>query len=128
MNDLAITLNRLAQGLDSLESGVTWFNEMSLNDRKEVLRELRVFVIQAHPTHADAELAVMRSGVRSTATSAVLLLRPNLRDAMGKITNLPELELERVFRLLLLLLGIADDRRKRISCANGCSHWWHQLS
>jgi uncharacterized protein DUF5958 len=128
MNDLAIVLNRLAQSIDPLEEGVAWFNELSEDGRREVLHKLRVFASQAHPTGADAELAISRSGIRPTVTPAVLLARPNLAEALGKIANLPLPELERGCRLLVLLLGIADERRRTISCADGCSHWWHHLS
>ena len=127
MSDLTIILNRLAQGVDPLEGGVAWFNGLSVDDRRATLRKLRVFVLQARPTIDDAELAVARSGLRPTVTPAVLLVRPNL-IGLGKIPDLPLPELERSFRLLVLLLGIADERRRMISCANGCTHWWHHLS
>ena len=128
MNDQAIFLNRLAQGVDSMGDGIDWFNKLAIDDRREVLHELAVFVLQAHPTSDEAELAVARSGIRRTVTPAILLVKSNLKDALMKIAHLPAGELERSFRLLVLLLGIADGRRWRNDCTDGCSHWWHQLS
>lgn len=127
MSDLSVALNRLAQNLDPLDRGVGWFNGLSVDARRSALRELSTFLLQAHPTAEEIESAVARSDLRRTATPVVLLRRSNLRDSLAKIANLPTPELERSFRLLVLLLGISDGRRKRNTCADGCSHWWHNL-
>jgi len=127
MSDLSVALNRLAQNLDPLDRGVDWFNGLSVDARRSALRELSVFLLQAHPTAEEIEAAVAGSGLRPTATPVVLLGRPNLRDSLAKIANLPAPELQRSFRLLVLLLGASDGRRKRNNCADGCSHWWHNL-
>nr|BFE56427.1 hypothetical protein GCM10020063_009530 [Dactylosporangium thailandense] len=125
--ELALALNRLAQGLDPVEGGVSWFNGMAVDDRRTVLRKLGNFVSQARATVEDGRLAVIRSGVRPTVTPAVLLVRSELSASLSKLSGLPEAELERAFRLLVLTLGIADQRRRALFCADGCSHWWHHL-
>nr|BFE60783.1 hypothetical protein GCM10020063_053090 [Dactylosporangium thailandense] len=124
---LELALNRLAQGLDPVEGGVSWFNGMAVDDRRMVLRKLGNFVSQARATVEDGRLAVIRSGVRPTVTPAVLLVRSELSASLSKLSGLPEAELERAFRLLVLTLGIADQRRRALFCADGCSHWWHHL-
>lgn len=128
VRDNSTYLNRLAQGLDPLEQGVMWFNAMEIGERRAIFRDLGVFVLQAHPTAEEVHLAVAQSGLRPTVTPVVMLVNTRLREAVAKMQSLPPKELERSFCLLILLLGIADMRRREGSCAEGCTHWWHQLS
>ncbi|MFB9413944.1 DUF5958 family protein [Dactylosporangium matsuzakiense] len=65
------------------------------------------------------------SGIRPGAKPVVLLRGPGLGAAMAA---LPAFDLERGCRLLMLLLGIADARRRDAECKGDCSHWWHQLA
>ena len=50
-----------------------------------------------------------------------------LAEQLAKIINLPPDERVKAFRLLVALLGVADDRRRRRFCADGCGHAWHHL-
>ncbi|WP_433087608.1 DUF5958 family protein [Dactylosporangium sp. CA-052675] len=128
MDDVSIKLNRLAQGLDPLNDGVGWFHELALDDRRSMLRKLAVMVGQAHPRAEEIDAAVARSGIRPGATPVVLLRQRGLGAVMAALAALPALELGRGFRLLMLLLGIADGRRRNEECKGDCLHWWHQLS
>jgi hypothetical protein len=93
------------------------------------MRDLWQFCHQAHPTPGEAREAVRLSGLRSTHTPAVLLLlRDRVEPQLPVIAGLrPRHERIRAFRLLLHLLAVADARRRRRTCADGCSHYWHHL-
>ncbi|MDX2935586.1 DUF5958 family protein [Streptomyces ipomoeae] len=57
----------------------------------------------------------------------MLVTRGRLTDQLAKIINLPQGERVKAFRLLVALLGVADERRRARFCVNGCSHAWHNL-
>ncbi|GIF06910.1 hypothetical protein Asi03nite_44480 [Actinoplanes siamensis] len=96
-----------------------------MDERRDVLRELAGYCLQAKAVSEDAAQSIAQSGVKPTATPAVLISRGRLRDQLAKIGNLPEAEMEKSFRILLALLSIADSRRREVDCANGCTHSWH---
>ncbi|MHA6765027.1 DUF5958 family protein [Streptacidiphilus sp. PAMC 29251] len=129
MDERAVVgLNRLAQGLRPLGSGVEWFEDLGADEQLEVLRYLREFCIQARATAEDGPESVRLAGIRPTHTPAVLLERGQLHVQLTKIVNLPQNERVKAFRLLVALLGVADKRRRERFCADGCTHAWHQLT
>jgi hypothetical protein len=85
MDEISVKLNAIAQGLVPLESGAAWFGGLSADAQKSVLQKLGVFVLQAHPAKDEALLALRRSGVKGAATPAVLLVRDDIRESIGKI-------------------------------------------
>ncbi|MFJ7270982.1 DUF5958 family protein [Streptomyces sp. NPDC099050] len=77
----------------------------------------------------DVTLNELAQGLRPTHTPAVLIVRGPIRHQLAKIIALTPLdERRKAFRLLVALLGIADERRRERFCSGGCGHWWHQLS
>lgn len=124
--DSDIRINRLAQGLESIEAGLIWFRNLGSAKQGEVLRTIASFITQAGAREEDVPTAIERSSLRATYTPIVLLSRGSLKMQLPKVVNLPLEEREKAFRLLIALLAIADERRRRTTCANGCSHWWHQ--
>ncbi|MFE1841625.1 DUF5958 family protein [Streptomyces sviceus] len=126
MNGRAVILNELAQGIRPLAAGVSWFEELTDTEQYEVLRDLAGFCIQARATSEDGPESIRRAGIRPTHTPAVLITRGHLTEQLAKIINLPPDERVKAFRLLVALLGVADDRRRRF-CADGCGHAWHHL-
>jgi hypothetical protein len=127
MREHALILNELSQERRPLVEGLVWFRALSLDGRRAVIRELAYFCLQAGAVTADTEESIARSGVKPTATPAVLISRGSLREQLAKIGNLPEPEMEKSFRLLLALLSISDARRRQINCVDGCTHSWHNL-
>lgn len=95
--------------------------------KRQVIRELAYYILQAKATQEEVEAGIRLAGVKSTATPAVLLSRGLLREQLAKVGNLPESEMGKSFRILISLLSVADARRRRVECANGCQHPWHNL-
>ena len=127
MDERAVRLNGLAQGLRPLGQGVEWFEGLPVEGQFEVLRDLAGFCIQAGATVEDGPESVCLAGIRPTHTPAVLISRGQLREQLEKIINLPQGERVRAFQLLVALLGVADKRRRELFCAGGCTHAWHRL-
>lgn len=115
-----------------MSEGVSWFDGLSTDDQSTVLHTLVEFCVQARATAADAPESILRSGIKPTHTSAVLLTTGQqngflTRGQLTKIARLPPNEGAEAFRLLVSLLGVADGRRRSTFCAGGCHHSWHQL-
>ncbi|MFE0824812.1 DUF5958 family protein [Streptomyces sp. NPDC058847] len=127
MDGRTVILNELAQGIRPLTQGVGWFGGLADAEQFEVLRDLAGFCIQARATSEDGPESIRRAGIRPTHTPAVLVTRGRLTEQLTKIINLPQDERVKAFRLLVALLGVADDRRRLRFCAGGCGHAWHHL-
>jgi hypothetical protein len=127
MDERAVVLNGLAQGIRPLEQGVNWFERLVGPEQFEVLRDLAGFCIQARALIEDGPESIRRAGIRPSHTPAVLITRGHLTEQLTKIINLPQDERVKAFQLLVALLGVADERRRARFCANGCDHAWHHL-
>ncbi|MDH6193106.1 hypothetical protein M2168_006224 [Streptomyces sp. CZ24] len=128
MDERTVMLNMLAQGLRPIEQGVEWFEDLPAENQFEVLRDLCGHCMQARATEGDGPESVRRAGLRPTYTPAVLITRGQLNVQLAKIINLPQDERVKAFRLLVALLGVADERRRERFCADRCGHAWHQLA
>ncbi|MFE3557818.1 DUF5958 family protein [Streptomyces sp. NPDC059193] len=129
MTDRDLILNELAQGLRPMPHGMEWFDGLSPEEQSETLLFLRHYCEQARAGEEDGPESIRRSGLRPTHTPAVLLVRGPINHQLGKIVSLAPLdERRKAFRLLVALLGVADERRREHFCADGCGHWWHNLS
>ncbi|MFD3517444.1 DUF5958 family protein [Streptomyces sp. NPDC058657] len=74
----------------------------------------------------DAATSTHRSGLRETHTPAVLIARGPIKVQLGKIASLAlEHECLKAFRLLIAVLGVADERRRQFFCVGGRGHYWH---
>jgi hypothetical protein len=129
MNQRAVILNELAQGLRPLSQGLEWFESLTAGEQSGALRDLCQFCIQARATSEDAREGIRLSGIRPTLTPSVLVTRGRIDDQLGKVAGLtPRHERIKAFRLLVQVLGLADARRRERFCAGRCSHEWHQLA
>jgi hypothetical protein len=128
MDTRSVMLNELAQRIRPVRQGIDWFEGLSDAEQFEVLRDLAGFCIQARATIEDGPVSIQRAGIRPTYTPAVLISRgQSLSERLTKIINLPQDERTKAFRLLIALLGVADERRRARFCTRGCSHAWHHL-
>ncbi|NGO75244.1 hypothetical protein G6045_06055 [Streptomyces sp. YC504] len=128
MNEHAVLLNELAQGLRPMAQGIDWFENLSEDMQAAALRDLYQFCIQARATKEDGPASIRRAGIRPTHTPAVLITRGRIDEQLAKIASLaPQHERIKAFRLLVALLAVADGRRRERFCSHGCSHSWHHL-
>jgi len=129
MDDRDVLLNRLAQDASPQLVGAAWFNQGTPADRTDALERLALFCWQAHPTLAEVELAVGRSGLKRTHTPCAILLSAQTlgHHPFRRVAELPANEQEKAFTLLLAVLSVADARRRQDHCAGGCTHDWHKL-
>lgn len=121
-------INEVAQELHSLEEGVEWFSAFAPEEQKSVLREIALYLMQAHVTVEDGRKGLEKSGVKATMTPAVLIVREPILEQIGKIERLPQQENLKAFRVLMSTFAVADTRRRETECRGACSHAWHNLS
>ncbi|WP_422724099.1 DUF5958 family protein [Kitasatospora purpeofusca] len=117
-------VNEVAQGLRTLESGTAWFELLSQEERKAVLREVAGYAMQAHITAVDGTAGVARSGVKPTANASVMI---RMDPPRYRFADLPAEEHVKAFRVLVSVFSVADTRRRQTSCQGGCGHSWHNL-
>ncbi len=121
-----ILINQLAQGVKPMSLGEEWFMRQDEASRLTVLRSTSAMAMQASPIPADVKEAISRSGLKETATQCVLVQKPNLKVQLAKIVNLKGAEQKTSFRLLVSLLGVADERRRKTKPLDLVNHWWHR--
>ncbi len=68
-----------------------------------------------------------RTSFLARGTPCALLAKKPFNDAMKIIRSLPENEWEKSFILCIVILSIADKRRRETDCLNGCKHEWHNI-
>ncbi|WKX73555.1 DUF5958 family protein [Streptomyces sp. XD-27] len=120
-------INEVAQGFRAFEEAVTWFSSLELGEQRAVLQEVVRYSMQAHATAQDGRDGLLRSGVKTTMTPAVLIVRERILEQMGRIINLPPSEYLNAFRVLLSVFVVADTRRREAECRGACGHAWHNL-
>lgn len=120
--------NELAQERRPMTHGLDWFEGLSVEEQFAALRLLSHYCFQARATSDDGPESIRRAGLRPTPTPAVLITRGRINEQLGKIAGLtPPDERREAFRLLTSVLAVADERRRRLFCSDGCGHEWHRL-
>lgn len=130
-----ILLNQFAQGFKPMSAAEEWFVSHPEPLQQEVLRGLVHLAGQAGAVGRHVQMAIELSGLKSTYTPCVLLTRAANRDeelsralyeGLAKVLALPSSEASKSFRLLLSLLAVADDERRRHEGGICERHWWHR--
>ncbi|OKJ88301.1 DUF5958 family protein [Streptomyces sp. CB02400] len=67
-------VNEIAQGLRTLDAGVSWFSDLAPTRQQMVLQEVAGYAMQAHITAADDRAGVARSGVKTMKYMQPLVL------------------------------------------------------
>jgi hypothetical protein len=124
--DEEILLNQLAQGIVSESEGNAWFQAKKEDGKRRLLLGLNALILQASPRQEDASVAIAEARLKHTLTPSVLIMKPDLKVQLAKLVRLPEAELTHVFKLLIKLLAVADNRRRREKPLDLVNHWWHR--
>ncbi|MER7725916.1 DUF5958 family protein [Streptomyces sp. NPDC096323] len=115
-------VNEIAQGLRTLDAGVSWFSGLAPTRQQMVLQEVAGYAMQAHITAADGRAGVARSGVKATANPSVMICMDPPRYGFA---GLPSAEHVKAFRVLVSVFAVADARRRETYCKGACGHAWH---
>jgi hypothetical protein len=124
--DEEILLNQLAQGIVSDLEGDAWFQAQNEDGKRRLLLGLNFLILQASPRQEDAAVAISEARLKQTLTPSVLIMKPGLKVQLAKLVRLPESELPQVFKLLIKLLAVADNRRRSEKPLDLANHWWHR--
>ena len=127
MREIELRINKLAQGIESIENGVLWFAGSDQDLRQEIIRTLDSCIFQSHPTKEDIAEGVENSCLKDTYSPYVLVLKTPFNHARQKAISMRGLDQERAFRLFLSIFAVADRRRRETECKGDCSHEWHNL-
>jgi len=127
MKQAELQINKIAQGFIEFNDGIKWFAACSLESKNEILLSLSVFLAQVHPAWEEIEAGIKSSGLKSTVTPCVLMIKKSFKDALAQILKLPENEWEKSFILWISIFRVADKRRRETECFNGCTHEWHNI-
>ncbi|MFJ3786207.1 DUF5958 family protein [Streptomyces sp. NPDC090093] len=114
----------IAQGLRTLDTGVSWFSDLAPTRQQTVLQEVAGYAMQAHITAADGRAGVARSGVKPTANPSIMICMDPPRHGFA---GLPSAEHVNAFQVLVSVFAVADTRRRETYCKGACGHAWHNL-
>ena len=127
MRDRELRINKLAQELEPVENGLSWFRENTQDERQKIMHSLDLCIFQSHPTKEDIQKGIDKSGLKETFSPCVLVLKKPFNHARKKALDMRGLDQERAFELFLNIFSVADQRRRETQCISGCSHDWHNL-
>lgn len=127
LSEYELKINKAAQGMISYPEITSWFESLNEEQQIKVRAELNYCVFQAHPTSQEIEVAIQKSGLKPTFTPCVVFMSNHINEALQKNLRLPNDEWLKSFRLTLEILAVADERRRKTQCANGCTHDWHNI-
>ena len=118
-----ILLNQIAQDVRPLQDAEKLMSDDSWSE--VIWNSLMWMVCQAHPTRVDVEEGIEASGLKSTYTPCVLLLKEQGQFQIQKIISLPKNEWNKSLSLLVSVFGVSGGKR-RIQCGVQCNHGWHE--
>ena len=128
MTEHELQINKIAQGLIDVQSGVEWFVSKSEENQKEILRSFQLILRQSHPRTNEISEGIKLSGLKPTYTPCVIMLKKTFAEACNNIQSLPHKENLKSFTLWLSIFSLADSRRRATDCKNGCTHEWHNIN
>jgi hypothetical protein len=121
-------LNRVAQGRLPFTDAVRWFENLPETVQPEWLSTIALMCHQAHPHREEIDPAITLAGLKPTFTPCLMIQKAvQPEHALDRIAALPAYERQKAFRLMFAMYCIADARRRRTQCKNGCSHEWHNF-
>ncbi|NJX16881.1 DUF5958 family protein, partial [Tamlana crocina] len=77
-----VIINHFAQEKISFEKVIDWFENLSLEEKKEVLNLTRLFLEQTHPSDLILEDGINKIPLKPTMTPITLLKTYNLKIAL----------------------------------------------
>lgn len=127
MNEREISINKIAQGIISLEQGMEWFQSSDEKTRTEIMKTLDLCIYQSHPNKEDIEKGIVASGLKTTYSPCVLIRVKPFNEVRRKVLRMSGIDQTRSFKLFVNVFSVADERRRKEQCESGCTHDWHNL-
>ena len=121
-------LNRVAQGRLPFADAVRWFDSLPESEQPGWLSTIGFMCHQAHPRPDEIDPAIALAQLKPTTTPCVMIRTAQQPEhALDRIAALPADGRQKAFRLMFGLYCIADTRRRKTDCRDGCSHAWHNF-
>lgn len=120
----AIYINQFVQGIHQMDELTEWFCTYNDDDQKKLLMPILHIVMQSHPTIDEIRSGLKSLDAESSRMASVMLNTriPFYENEEAIIEYEEDLVLN--FRILIVILRIADTRRKNTETY--CNHWWHK--
>ena len=118
-----ILVNKFGQGLISKEVILNHFGLFDSSEKHKFLDELSFLILQSKPINDDIDSSIAESGLKPTFTPCVILQKGVSYQNIKKIIELPEMEIDKSFILLIHLFKIAYQRRFFLE-KNHPNKWW----
>ena len=127
MNVHEISINKIAQGIIPLEQGMEWFQSSNDETRIKIMKTLDLCIYQSHPSKEDIEKGIELSGLKTTYSPCVIIRVKPFNEVRQKVLRMSGIDQIRSFKLFVNIFSVADARRRKEQCVNGCTHDWHNL-
>ena len=122
-----IWINSYAQEKVNLEQLLNWFEDLSIEEKRDTILTAKSCLEQSHPTKEIIEQAIETIPLKSTVTPIIILKSNELKNALNRIVLLPENENRKSIITLITIFKIADTERRNVFCKGNCNHEWHNL-
>lgn len=126
-NQNEIMINRFAQEKINLEQVLEWFDALDSENQFKAVASSIMCLEQSDPDQETIENVIKLIPLKETVTPIVLLKTKTLNLALRKIALLPINEYRKVFIVIIFVFKEADTKRRKFSCKDGCTHYWHNL-
>ena len=123
-----ILFNQFGQGIVTDQILIKEFNSMGMQDKRNLLRYLVNLIVQSKSTADDIDDAIFKSRLKPTYTPCLLIRKGMNHGNYEKIINLPEYEMDKVFRLFIYLFKEGYVRRYLEEKGNPDKWWYQDLS
>lgn len=127
LRPIDILINSFAQEKLSIEKLMHWFDNLTIENKRETIIWTRNFLEQSHPNQEIIKVGIEEIPMKPTMTPIILLKTKSLKIALNKIVALPDAEIRKAFIALVTLFKISDKVRREKWCEGKCGHDWHNL-
>lgn len=126
--EIEILINQYGQKLKTEAELIQKFGSLSTGDKRYFLKEIEHLIIQSKVDENDIDEAIGNGRLKPTFTPCVILKKGLNHGNYEKVINLPENELNKVFRLFINLFKVGYYRRYLEEQGDPNKWWYWDLS
>jgi hypothetical protein len=123
-----ILVNKYGQGLTDAEPVLSFFSQVSDDEKRLFINDLLYIIMQSKPQKEDAKISIKESGLKATFTPCIMLEKGIEMHNLHKIAALPHSETSKVMVLFLALFRTAYRRRFEAEKDDPFKWWYWDLS